>query len=59
MKPKEQRNSQAITVRVTPEMKQALLHISEKTELPVTALVRGSMKTIHISKDGLMHERTD
>lgn len=56
MKPKEKRNSQPITVRVTPGMKTALSEISEKTGKPVTELVRGSLKTIHVTKDAKQRE---
>jgi len=56
MKPIEEKRSQPITVRVKPEMKRALISISEKTGLPVTELLRSSMKTIYISKDGLKRE---
>jgi len=56
MKPIEEKHSQPITVRVTPKMKAALVEISKETGKPVTELVRGSLKTIHISKDELKRE---
>jgi len=53
MKPKEQKHSQPITVRLKPEMKTALVGIAEKTGLPVTEIVRNSLTTIRIPKDGM------
>jgi len=50
MKPKEQKHSQPITVRVKPGMKAALVEISKQTGKPVTELVRNSMREIRILK---------
>jgi len=58
MKPIDQRNSQPITVRVKPGMKRALVEISEKTGLPVTEIIRNSIHTIAIPKDGLNKRET-
>ena len=58
MKPIYEKQSQPITVRVKPGMKRALVDISEKTGKPVTELLRSSMKTIYISKDGMKREET-
>ena len=56
MKPINQKHSQAITVRVRPGMKTALVDISEKTGLAVTEIIRGSLHEIRIPKDGLKRE---
>jgi len=56
MKPIEEKNSQPISVRVKPEMKRALVDISKQTGLPVTEIIRNSLNTIHISKDGMKRE---
>lgn len=53
MKPIEQKHSQPITVRVTPGMKTALIGIANQTGLPVTEIVRNSLTTIRIPKDGM------
>lgn len=56
MKPIDEKRSQPITVRVRPGMKDALVEISQKTNVPISALVRESMKNITIPKDGLKRE---
>jgi len=53
MKPIEEKRSQPITVRVRPGMKRALVDISEKTGLPVTEIIRGSLCEIRIPKNGM------
>jgi len=58
MKRIEEKHSQPITVRVRPGTKRALVDISAKTGLPVTELVRGSLREIRIPKDGLKRERS-
>ena len=58
MKPIEEKHSQPITVRVTPGMKRALVDIAKQANKPVTEIVRNSLKTIHISKDGtITHDK--
>jgi len=56
MKPIEEKRSQPITVWVTPGMKRALVDISEQANKPVTEIIRNSLNTIHISKDGMKRE---
>jgi hypothetical protein len=56
MKPIEEKHSKPITVWVTPGMKRALEDIAHQTGLPVTEIVRNSLNTIRIPKDGLKRE---
>jgi len=58
MKPKDQKHSQPITVRVKPGMKAALVEISKQTGKPVTELIRNSIHTIAIPKDGMKKRET-
>jgi len=56
MKSIEEKNSQPITVRVTPGMKAALVDIAKQANKPVTEIVRNSLNTITIPKDGMKRE---
>jgi len=56
MKTIEEKHSQPITVRVRPGVKDALVEISEKTNVSISALVRESIKTITLPKDALKLE---
>jgi hypothetical protein len=59
MKRHDEKRSESITVWVRPGVKAALSEISAKTGKPVTELVRGSLKTIHVTKDGLKRHEAD